>query len=136
MLDVSPSSSCRLRWVLNLNLNLNGAAHTHYTQHTSTVHTAAGTGATADSTLQPPRSLSLTQCGHDEYAGGEPVLGGRLDGLSDSPEHAGGGGAGEKCQQAYEENYGGFEGHGLTLCGALSLQRVRWSVELRQPSVE
>ena len=117
----SPSSSCRIRWVLNLSSNT----------HTLRIPPSSDTGQlplTSFSSTEPSELLTAT--------GGDAILGGWLDGLSDEPE---GGEMDSKRGCEYDES--GFEmlnsaSRATHTFGSASEQKLQWRVEVKRPEAE
>ena len=111
----TPSSSCRIRWVLNLNA-LSPLSHTRSMRVPSWDN-----GAQLASTALVDDSNDAVDASRSGL-----ILGGRLDGLNDEPEE-------HDCLRAQQcgASYDACEG----VTSSSSEQRLRWCVEVRRSSV-
>ena len=133
MLVPSPSSSCRIRWVLNLSLTPAHSAHDVSSGHPLSDSLQQQQQQRPQYVL--PTSTTTSSSEQGDLMGdlcGDPVLGGRLDGLSDEPDEGNGGGDAQ-----YRVEYGGFDGDLWlgSMTWARSEQKLRWRVELQSPNV-
>ena len=122
MLIPSPSSSCRIRWILDLSLNAVDA-------HSRNLNVLRSFDS-----AHLPLTPSLVGSGDwAEVTGGDSIIGGWLDGLTTEFEEST---RESKKPWRYISEYGGFEDATRTDFTSSSEQKLRWSVEVRRPSVE
>lgn len=131
MLVPSPSSSCRIRWILNLSTTAaTPHPHTHTHSHTLSGQPTADFDPFGQLPLSPLSTADPVTLIH--ATGGDPIVGGRLDGLSDEPASDDGGMGWE-----YESDFGGLEGAAaMAVLAASSEQKLRWRVEVQRPAMD